>query len=224
MRIKFLFFVLLLSYHQLLIAGNYELYGTITAYNPNGNEVPLDNVQVSSFYNGITKSGKTDKNGDFKIPFPKDKNSTPLEAGAKLNIKVEDERWTILSPKNGEFFIPKYANNEKIEIFVIANDSTIVFNGLKAQFKSEDSPIIESYNVYYTIQVLSTNSKTKAELTKQEFEMANYKAHIERKRSKYRVTVGSFNTWIEAKQQSDLIRNSFSRRYDDCFIKPAAKH
>lgn len=205
------------------MADNYELHGIIIAYNANGNEVPLDKIRVSSFYNGLTKSAKTTENGDFKILFPKDKNSTPLEAGVKINLKIDDGQWTILFPRNGEIFIPKYANNEKIEIFVVANDSTLSLKGLTAKFKPEYVANLKLNN-YYTVQVLSTDSKIRADLAKQEFELESYnQVNIKKRKSKYQVTVGVFDTWNKAQQHSDIIRNSFSRRYDDCFVKPGRK-
>ena len=188
-----------------LMADYINLRGHIVKIKDNGQEEAFKNVGISINKSAI--QARTFEKGNFDLK----KNSKQFKFGDKIQLKLSDSKWFILSPFNGELFVPNKA--EKIKVRVISKQSR-VYAALFTTVSDYSIQVVSTYNEAYAIDTVNALKKDK--YTDVYYE-AHAKANVPKNGFFYKVKVGHFKSKEEAIKTLSKIRKRY-KMWKDAFL------
>ncbi|QTR47336.1 SPOR domain-containing protein [Thiothrix litoralis] len=176
------------------------LSGVLYAVDSKGIERPLDGVRITISHTG--QFDETKNNGQFEIEIPEN-----LDSGDKINLTTDKNGWSVFSPYDGETYIPKNWQTERLKIRIVPYIISLFPNVYyDSTIKNPDNTIGG-----YWVQVIVTSSKNKADRFISLLQSKGLKARSEpitlKKKLNYQVSTGPFKTEDEAKKVRDQLIN-----------------
>jgi len=200
---KLLILVMFLS-GTTLMADYINLTGSIINVKDNGQEEALNNVNIS--INNSAIYAKMKIGGKFELH----KNTKQFKIGDKIQLKLSDKNWFIVSPFNGKMFLPNKA--EKIKIRVVSKQSR-VYAALFTTIRDYSIQVVTTYNEAYAIDTMNA--------LKKDYKDVYYEAHAKAKAPKngffYKVKVGHYTSKKSAIADLKKIRKRY-KLWKDAFL------
>ena len=187
-----------------LMADYINLQGSIIKVKDNGQEEVFQNVGIS-----INKSAihtRTYEKGNFELK----KNAQQFKIGDKIQLKLSDKNWFIISPFNGKMFLPNKA--EKIKIRVVSKDSR-VYAALFTTIRDYSIQVVTTYNEAYAIDTMNALKKDYKDV----YYEAHAKANVPKNGFFYKVKVGHFTSKKNAIKTLKKIRKRYTL-WKDAFL------
>jgi len=210
--LKLLIFTIFLS--TIVDANDYILHGKVITYSEDGYPYPVEQIDIKiegTGSNDVTYSIKKNSGGRFHLNLLNSKGKPLIKAGEKVRLDVNlSDKWFMLTPFNGEFFLPKNSKNHDIEVILLANNSQLKRKKSRIKFFNTEKEKVE-----YCVQILSVNSPSSARKTRDEFNnkwKKKYNAYIETvtlnrtKIYKVLVTVNPYSKSNIVKLRQDIIQ------------------
>ena len=214
----FKIFILIIGLATFINAHNYYLHGKVTNFSEDGIEYPVKNESISINGTGVRLKTTTDNEGKFHLNLAPGKKPL-LEAGDKVRLHMDlSNKWFMLSPYNGNMFLPINSKNIDISIKLLANKSKIKTKSFTINIDNG-----KKEKAQYCIQILSVNSYNSAKKIKDTFNKKwknKYNAYIEiltlKQKKVYKVLVS-----ISPYTKSNTIeaKNKIRKKYKGAFIR-----
>jgi len=162
-----------------LNAHDYFLHGKVINYSEDGTPFPVEEVTIGIEGTGSKVEYEIKKNSRGRFHLNLAPNGKILiRAGEKVRLNIDlSNKWFMLSPYNGEFFLPKNSKNHDIEVILLANNSQIKRKHSRIKLFNEEKEKVQS-----CIQILSVKSLWSAKKVRDEFNSKwkkKYNAYIE---------------------------------------------
>ena len=199
-----LFIIAMLLSTTTLMADYINLRLDVVEIKDNGQEKVFKNVGISINKSAI--QAKNLGNGKFDLK----KNAKQFKFGDKIQLKLSDSNWFILSPFNGELFVPNKA--EKIKVRVISKQSR-VYAALFTTVRDYSIQVVSTYNEAYAIDTMNALKKDYKDV----YYEAHAKANVPKNGFFYKVKVGHFKNKKEAIKVLMKIRKRY-KFWKDAFL------
>jgi len=188
-----------------LMADYLNLTGKIIKVKDNGEEEIFKNVKI--FIDKSTIQAQTYEKGNFELK----KNTKQFKFGDRIQLKLKDPNWFILSPFNGKFFMPNKA--EHLKVRVISKQSR-TYASLFTTVKDYSIQVVYTYNEIYAIDTMNALKKDNY---KDVYYEAYAKASVPKNGFLYKVKVGHFKSKKKAMETLSKIRRRY-KMWKDAFL------
>ena len=188
-----------------LMADYLNLTGKIVKVKDNGEEEIFRNIGISvDKSNILTQASKT---GKFSLK----RSKKWLKYGDKIQLKLDDPNWFILSPFNGKIFMPNTA--QYLTVRVISKQSR-TYASLFTTVKDYSIQVLYTHNEIYAIDTMKALRKDNY---KDVYSEAYAKASVPKNGFLYKVKVGHFKSKKKAIEALRKIRKRY-RMWQDAFL------